>query len=100
IEALIVDWYGPGTFEDQTICLLLDEAAKLEMRIALCYEEKINFPDYRKRASRQELLANVVKDLTYIVTSYAKHPAYLKRDGKPLILQFNYWNNGRGLKPE
>lgn len=100
IEAFIVDWYGPGTFEDQTVGLLLDDAAKLDLRIALCYEEKINFPDYRKPASRNELLANVVKDLSYIVERYANHPAYLKRDGKPLILQFNYWNNGRGLKPE
>lgn len=91
IEAFIVIWYGPGSESDQPVALLLDEAAKIGMRIALCYEEKVNFPDYRHPESRDHVIAGVVTDLRFILDRYGSHPAYLKRNGAPFVAQFNSW---------
>jgi len=49
IEAFACIWYGPGSSTDRCIPALLDEAEVAGMRIAICYEEKLNFPDYRRR---------------------------------------------------
>lgn len=95
IAAFIAIWYGPHSPTDLCIPGLLDEADKVGMRIAICYEEKINFPPYRRTAQREEMLDNVRTDLQYIVDQYGKHPAYLKRNGVPFIAQFNGWGVGR-----
>jgi len=95
ISAFLVIWYGPHSAEDSRIPDLLDEAEKAGMRIALCYEEKINFPPYRSPAQREEVLAGARADLQYIVDRYGGHPAYLKRNGRPFIAQFNGWGTGR-----
>jgi len=84
-------WYGPKSDTDQRIPLLLDEAQRIGMRIAICYEEKINFPDYRAPESREDVVRTATEDLTYLVNTYASHPAYLTRDGKPFVFQFNSW---------
>lgn len=94
IQAFLCIWYGPATDTDRQIPLLLEEAAPLGMRIAICYEEKINFPEYRSPESRDDLIKNVAGDLTYIQQKYGKHPAYLKRNGAPFIYQFNGWGSG------
>lgn len=94
IEAFLIDWYGPGSFEDDRIALLLEEAGKVGMKIAICYEEKINFEAFRNVETRQEAVANVVSDLAYVLENYASHPAYLKRNGLPFIYQFNGWGRG------
>lgn len=94
VQAFLLIWYGANSYEDQQVPAILDEAGKLGMRIAICYEEKINFPDYRDPSSREEIVANTTRDLAYILDRYSPHPAYLKRDGKPFIYQFNGWGTG------
>ncbi len=94
ITAFLCIWYGPHSGTDQQIPTLLDEAQKLGMRIAICYEEKLNFPAYRTPASRADVVASTVADLSYIVQHYGAHPAYLKRNGLPFIYQFNGWGQG------
>jgi len=93
IQGFIVDWYGIGDNTDAPIPLLLDEADRLGMRVALCYEEKINFL-WRGVKSRQEAIRDATADLKYLVSHYTAHPAYLRRNGKPLILQFDGWGDG------
>lgn len=44
IQAFLVIWYGADSYEDRQIGTILDEAHQVGMRVALCYEEKINFP--------------------------------------------------------
>jgi hypothetical protein len=59
------------------------------MRIAICYEEKLNFPGYRFPQSREDIVRTVTADLRYILERYGHHPAYLKRRGVPFVFQFN-----------
>jgi glycoprotein endo-alpha-1,2-mannosidase len=89
ISAVTSIWYGPGSNTDKRFPMLLDEADKLGMRAAICYEEKLNFPTYRHPKDRDEVVRNATSDLTYIVQTYGGHPAYLKRNGLPVIQQFN-----------
>lgn len=93
VDAALVLWYGPGSEEGKYLQTILDEAEKAGMRIALCYEEKINWPPYRQPASRKDIVDGVADDMNYILENYASHPAYLTRDGKPFIAQFNYWGD-------
>jgi hypothetical protein len=82
-------WYGPGSSTDLHFPMLLEEAAKLRMRAYICYEEKINFPGYRNPKSRDGIVKSASDDLSYIITRYGQAPAYLRRDGIPVIQQFN-----------
>lgn len=89
VQAFLVLWYGPGSDTDHRISLLLEEAQRAGIKVALCYEEKTNFPPYRRPACRDELIDTVAADLSYVLTHYGSHPAYLKRNGKPFVCQFN-----------
>lgn len=97
IQGFLVDWNGPGTYSDKQIPLLLDEAQKVGMKVGLFYEEKSNFvwPSYRDPKNRAEALNNALGDLRYVLDRYTRHPAYLKRDGLPLIFQFNGYGEGK-----
>lgn len=94
IAGFIVLWYGPGNAIDARLPLLLDEAQRQGMKLAVCYEEKLNFPPYRTPDSRAAVIASATADLRYLLEQYADHPAYLQRAGVPLICQFNYWSAG------
>ena len=89
ISAVTLIWYGEGSTTDGRVPMFLDEAQKLDMRVAICYEEKTNFPTYRFPKDRDDVLKSAKEDLRYIVTKYGPHPAYLKRNGLPVIAQFN-----------
>src|SRR5437763_971875 len=56
ISAVTSIWYGPGSNTDKRFPMLLEEAEKLGMRAAICYEEKLNFPTYRNPKDRDEVV--------------------------------------------
>ncbi|WOO41843.1 endo-1,3-alpha-glucanase family glycosylhydrolase [Rubellicoccus peritrichatus] len=91
IDAFFVIWYGPGSDTDKVIPKLLEEAELQDMKLAICYEEKLNWTPYRKPESREDIVATTIDDLNYVIDEYSDHPAYLRRGGKPFIYQFNYW---------
>lgn len=105
ISVLLVDWYGARSRVDERMPLLLNEAARLGMRVAICYEEKINFfPEHRALSSRQAVIESVVADLDYVLSRYGRHPGYLRRGGVPFVFQFNAWGSSailghHGLTP-
>jgi hypothetical protein len=95
VSAIAVLWYGPNSDTDKCVPLILDEAQRQRMRVFICYEEKLNFPGYRHPTTRADVVESATADLSYIITTYAPHEAYLKRNGKPVIEQFN----GSGTDP-
>lgn len=104
IDAFFVIWYGPGSDTDKVVPKLLDEAEAQGLKIAICYEEKLNWPPYRNPESREAIVTTAVDDLNYVIEKYTDHPAYLKREGKPFIYQFNYWGEDdlgpRNIQPD
>jgi glycoprotein endo-alpha-1,2-mannosidase len=95
IEGLIVLWYGPGSPTDARVNLILAEAERAGLKVALCYEEKLNWPPYRNPNTRADMVASATGDLRHLLDNYAAHPAYLRREGKPVVFQFNFWGTDR-----
>ena len=95
IEGLIVLWYGPGSPTDARVNLILNEAERAGLKVALCYEEKLNWPPYRNPTTRAAMVSSATSDLRHLLDHYASHPAYLRRDGKPVVFQFNFWGTDR-----
>jgi hypothetical protein len=95
IEGLIVLWYGPGSPTDARVALILNEAERAGLKVALCYEEKLNWPPYRNPNTRADMVTSATGDLRHLLDNYASHPAYLRREGKPVVFQFNFWGTDR-----
>lgn len=97
IQGLFIDWQTPGSAMDKPIPAILDEAQKLGLKVAICYEEKTDFvwPEVRHPRSRADIVANTVSDLKYILSNYAHRPAYMTRNGSPVLFQFNGSGTGK-----
>jgi Glycosyl hydrolase family 99 len=95
IKGIIVDWYGKGHGSDECLPVIFKEAEKLDMKAALCFEEK-NFCVWMHPKTRQEMIENVTRALTYAMTTWMSEKAYLRRDGIPFVMQFDSW----GTRPD
>lgn len=94
IEAFMCNWYGPDSFTDQSVALMLPIAEKYDFKIGICMEEKAFFPPYSKAGSREQLVDEMVRHTNHILKSYASSSAFLKHDGLPLLFIFNGYGEG------
>jgi hypothetical protein len=97
IQGIFIDWDGPHSVIDRPISMILDEAQKEGMKVGICYEEKSNFvwPDFRNPQNRAQAIDYAVSDLTYILKNYAVKPAFMRRNGLPVLFQFNGYGDGK-----
>jgi hypothetical protein len=96
IQGIFIDWDGPHSQIDRPISLIVNEASKVGLKVGICYEEKSNFvwPDFRNPQTRDQAVNFAVADLTYVLRSYAVSPAFMRRNGRPVIFQFNGYGTG------
>jgi len=80
IDGFISTWWGQGTFDDKAFPMLLDAAAKHDFQ-ATVYWETTGKDDAKRRE-------RAIEDMAYVLKTYAKHPAFLKLDGKPVIFVY------------
>ena len=68
IDALIISWWGKGSFEDEAVKAILDSCATHGIKACLYYEqiEKPGAPD------------SVAAEFADLVSRYTAHPAYLR----------------------
>lgn len=78
IDGFITSWWGPGTETDQNLSILLDLAAERDFKVAIYFETLEN------GIGRNEI--NIFAWLELAIRTYGNHPAYMKLDGKPLII--------------
>jgi len=83
ITGFIATWWGQGDFHDKGLPLLLDTAQKNGLAVTVYFETT-------RSGAR--------KDVLYLLEHYAKHPAWLKVNGKPVI--FVYGRAVGELKPD
>jgi hypothetical protein len=79
IAAGIVSWWGPGSRTDERIPALLAAARGTGFHWALYYEHE-GYADPSP--------AQIRADLTYMRDHYWNDPAYLRRDGRPVVFVY------------
>ena len=78
IQGFIASWWGPDNSIDRNFKTLLDAARDKDFRIAM------NFETLSDQGPRDE--ATILGWLRYALSRYKDHPAFLKVNGKPVIV--------------
>ena len=78
IDGFICSWWGPGSETDQNLSMLLDLAAERDFRVTIYFETLDN------GVGRNE--ADIFAWLAHAIRTYGDHPAYMRIDGKPVIV--------------
>jgi len=82
IDGFIVSWWGPDSFEDQSLKRIVKLAESRDFKITIYYE---SYRPWRPLTSVTE----IVRELSYVVREYAESPAFLKIDGRPALFIYN-----------
>jgi glycoprotein endo-alpha-1,2-mannosidase len=80
ITGFIASWWGQGTYEDQAVPLLLQSAGQKHFKVTIYWETA--------PGEGQKQIDHAVDDLVYMLTRYGANHAFLKADGKPVILVY------------
>jgi hypothetical protein len=90
ITGFIASWWGPGSFEDRGMPLLLAAAARHGLAVS-AYYEKIAGEDASSR------IKAAIGDIDYLLARYGGDKAWLRVGGKPVL--FVYGRAMRELSP-
>lgn len=84
IDAFVQSWYGPGTNPTESnLSTLLDVAQAQGMRATVDFEATSPF---------MPNLDAVIQGLSHLLNVHARHPAFLRYEGRPVIF---FWRQGR-----
>jgi glycoprotein endo-alpha-1,2-mannosidase len=84
IDGSIVSWWGIGDYSDQVLDALVETAGDTGYRITLYYET----PMVARRRGDMSVAQRVVADLASVLERHAASPAWLKMDGKPVVVVY------------
>ena len=90
LDGFVVDWYGINSQEEKLLPALMDTAARFGFKIGICFEDKAMFGYHYSARDRREAVSNAIANLEYILARHGRHPACLKLDGAPVIVNFNW----------
>jgi hypothetical protein len=87
IDGVIMDWYGPNNSEDQAAQLIMAEAEKHPgFTFAIMVDQGAIEWESCSGCSPQQALVSL---LQYVESTYFPSPAYMTRQGQPVITNFN-----------
>jgi hypothetical protein len=87
IDGVIVDWYGPGSFEDKATQLVMHEAEKHPgFSFGIMIDAGAMGQSGCNGCSPQQALTRL---LQYVESTYFSSPAYLNIGGQPVVTNFN-----------
>lgn len=90
IDGFVVDWYGRPFADDALMMPLLDLAQRLDFRVGVCFEDKAMFGYAYHAQTREEAERNAIENLAYVLDRYGAHPAGLRLDGRPVVVNFSW----------
>lgn len=102
IDGIIVDWYGMSDLYDypalhRNTRLLFECAAKCGLLVGICYEDQtITKLVEAKRLSGSDRIKHAKGEMDWVRENWFSKPAYLKLNGKPVLLSFG----SEGLKDD
>ena len=91
IDCFVLSWWGPYSFEDETIKIILNSDLAKDIKLAILYE---SLGRLRYSSVNGEISINLndtynrqvlVNDFDYINKNYFLHPSYMRIDEKPVI---------------
>ncbi len=100
ISGMIVDWYGPGSYEDSTTQYVKPEAESRGGNFEFAVME-----DAGAVRNCTDCTSTVIGQLTYIYNTYEGSPAYMRWNGNPVVFFFGVedltvdWNAVRAGVP-
>jgi hypothetical protein len=78
IDGFITSWWGPGTETDHNLVTLLDLADQRNFKVAIYFETLVG------GIGRDE--DEIYAWVAHVIQTYGSHPAYMRVDGKPVII--------------
>ena len=78
IDGFISSWWGPGHYTDDNLKILLDVARRKDFSVAIYFE---TLKDGQARDADE-----IYDWLAYAISTYRDEPAFMKVDGRPLIV--------------
>jgi hypothetical protein len=94
IDGVVVDWYGPDDYLDYAInnertLAICNHARKAGLKVALCYEDQTIQQEVRGGyLQASQAVAHAQQTMLYAQSNYFRHPGYLRRDNRPVLLNF------------
>jgi len=94
IDGVIVDWYGTSDFQDyptlhRNTVAVFKAAKRLGLRFGICYEDQ-TIPKLveANRFAAGDRATQAQRDLEWMRQNWFGDPAYLRLNGKPVLLSF------------
>ncbi|NMC21000.1 MAG: hypothetical protein GYA33_11340, partial [Thermogutta sp.] len=75
LDGWIVSWWGSGDFTDRAMGRILDACRNAGLEVTVYYET----------VRGDKTPENAAREIVDLLTAYAKHPAWLRLDGKPVV---------------
>jgi hypothetical protein len=99
LDGAIIDWYGRGNTRktsyayDQSAQLFMQQA---EQHPGFAFALMVDVGSVKgcEKEHDCDVTENLIQDLNYISRTYAHSPAYLRQDGRPVILFFGLEGHG------
>ncbi len=87
IDGFVASWWGPDNDIDKNFGLLLDVAQDLKFKVMI-YFETVDFDQKTWKSTPRDSVI-IFKWLRYVISKYGDHPAYMKVNGKPVIVIYS-----------
>jgi len=87
IDGFISSWWGPGSYTDENLRTLLDVASRANFFAMINFELIAGIDEAGQAIPRSE--DEIIQWLRYAMDQYGDHPAYMKVDGKPVVVMWS-----------
>ncbi len=90
ISGVVIDWYGPQHVQDdQASILVMKEAERRAGQFYFAIEEDKGAIKSCGENPRCDVTGKLIKDINYIIETFARSPAYIRSDGRPIVPFFD-----------